>query len=99
MSTPTPVMWRLGRSLLEEESMGDVAAVALAARERDVGMAPGQPFLLRPDGAADTDVLRSEERRVGKEGRSWWSREDAKINKVERTHVHGAQSVNSGDHA
>jgi len=57
MSTPTPVMWRLGRSLLEEESMGDVAAVALAARERDVGMAPGQPFLLRPDGAADTDVL------------------------------------------
>lgn len=37
--------------------MDDVAARALAARERDVGMIPGQPFLLRPDGAADTDVL------------------------------------------
>jgi len=56
-------MWRLGRSLPE----GDVAArveverrtlaQSLLARERSLGLLPGQPFLLRPDGEPDVDVL------------------------------------------
>lgn len=37
--------------------MGDSGGAALVLRERSAGLAPGQPFLLRPDGAADADVL------------------------------------------
>jgi len=56
-------MWRLGRSLPEGDvaaqvKMGGVArAQSLAQRERSLGLLPGQPFLLRPDGAPDIDVL------------------------------------------
>lgn len=57
MSSPTPVMWRLGRSLPEGQGVGDSGGAALVLRERSAGLAPGQPFLLRPDGAADADVL------------------------------------------
>jgi len=37
--------------------VGDSGGAALVLRERSAGLAPGQPFLLRPDGAADADVL------------------------------------------
>lgn len=50
-------MWRLGRSLPEGQGVGDSGGAALVLRERSAGLAPGQPFLLRPDGAADADVL------------------------------------------
>ena len=57
MSSPTSVMWRLGRSLPEGQGVGDSSGAALVLRERSAGLGPGQPFLLRPDGAADADVL------------------------------------------
>ena len=46
-----------------------------------VGPAPGQPFFVAPNGLiagtvatnGPTNAMRSEERRVGKEGRSRWS--------------------------
>lgn len=50
-------MWRLGRSLPEGQRVEDSSGAALVLRERSAGLAPGQPFLLRPDGAADADVL------------------------------------------
>ncbi len=62
-SSPGPVMWRLGRSLPEGDvsarvEVGRVAlAQSLVARERSLGLLPGQPFLLRPDGEPDVDVL------------------------------------------
>lgn len=57
MSSPAPVMGRLGRSLLEGQRVGGAGAAELAVRERSAGLGPGQPFLLRPDGAPDVDVL------------------------------------------
>ena len=57
MSSPTPVMWRLGRSLLEGHGVGTSGMAELVVRERSAGLGPGQPFLLRPDGAPDVDVL------------------------------------------
>ena len=57
MSSTTPVMWRLGRSLLEGHGVGTSEAAELVVRERSAGLGPGQPFLLRPDGAPDVDVL------------------------------------------
>lgn len=63
MSRPAPVMWRLGRSLPEGDvaarvEVGRVAqAQSLAERERSLGLLPGLPFLLRPDGEPDVDVL------------------------------------------
>jgi len=61
-SCPAPVMWRLGRSLREERpdhlsSARPDLAESLASRERALGLLPGNPFLLRPDGAADPDVI------------------------------------------
>ena len=54
----TPVMWRLGRSLPTRRAAPTSAVEdSLAARERAVGLQPDQPFLLRPDGSADMDVL------------------------------------------
>lgn len=56
-------MWRLGRSLPEGrtatrvEAGRVVLAESLVMRERSLGLLPGQPFLLRPDGAPDVDVL------------------------------------------
>jgi len=56
-------MWRLGRSLHEGRTTGRaeagrvVRAGSLARREQSLGLLPSQPFLLRPDGAADVDVL------------------------------------------
>jgi len=56
-------MWRLGRSLPDGdgatfvEVRGVALAQSLAQRERSLGLLPSQPFLLRPDGAADADVL------------------------------------------
>lgn len=58
MMSPTPVMWRLGRSLPDKQRVeGGSIAAGLAHRERSAGLAPGQPFLLRPDGTPDIDVL------------------------------------------
>ncbi|QTE25464.1 site-specific integrase [Propioniciclava sp. MC1595] len=61
-STPAPVMWRLGRSLPDGDGTspvggGAVVGQSLAQRERSLGLLPGHPFLLRPDGVADADVL------------------------------------------
>lgn len=56
MLSPDPVMWRLGRSLPEARAVGSDTS-SLVRRERAVGLASGQPFVLRPDGAADVDVL------------------------------------------
>lgn len=62
-SSPAAVMWRLGRSLPERDATvpGGVGRVAVAEslvmRERSLGLLPGQPFLLRPDGTPDADVL------------------------------------------
>ena len=54
----TPVLWRLGRSLPTRRAAPTSAVEdSLAARERAVGLQPDQPFLLRPDGSADMDVL------------------------------------------
>lgn len=56
-------MWRLGRSLPEggvamRVEAGSVAlAQSLAAREQALGLLPSGPFLLRPDGTPDVDVL------------------------------------------
>lgn len=50
-------MWRLGRSLPEQHGADDLDTAQLVIRERSVGLIPGQPFLLRPDGAPDPDVL------------------------------------------
>ena len=55
-------MWRLGRSLPEERphhrsSARPDLAESLTSRERALGLLPGNPFLLRPDGAADPDVI------------------------------------------
>lgn len=52
-------MWRLGRSL-PERTVGTPKVVGEASvrkREVELGLRPGQPFLLAPDGAPDTDVL------------------------------------------
>lgn len=53
-------MWRLGRSLPERLGRGNTSLgeVDLIGRERALGLRDGQPFLLRPDGAADVDVLK-----------------------------------------
>lgn len=61
-SSPAPVMWRLGRSLPEEHprQLGSARvglAEELRVRERALGLLPGSPFLLRPDGAADAEVV------------------------------------------
>ena len=52
-------MWRLGRSLPSGVSVGSggLGEEAVRAREVSLGLSPGQPFLLRPDGEADVDVL------------------------------------------
>lgn len=52
-------MWRLGRSLPSGVSTGSggLGEEAVRAREVALGLSPGQPFLLRPDGEADVDVL------------------------------------------
>ena len=52
-------MWRLGRSLPSGVSTGSggLGEAAVRAREVSLGLSPGQPFLLRPDGEADVDVL------------------------------------------
>lgn len=50
-------MWRLGRSSPEALNVDGAPLIAMVNRERAVGLAPEQPFLLRPDGAADVDVL------------------------------------------
>lgn len=57
-----PLMWRLGRALPdgEAEAYGHAWSPqieGLADRERRVGLLPGLPFLLRPDGSVDADVL------------------------------------------
>ena len=61
MSSQAPVMWRLGRSLPEQRPHPTSARVGLAeslsSRERALGLLPGNPFLLRPDGEADPDVI------------------------------------------
>ena len=52
-------MWRLGRSL-PERSVGGPKVVgedSVRLREVALGLRPGQPFLLRPDGGPDLDVL------------------------------------------
>jgi hypothetical protein len=53
------VMWRLGRSLPERVGRGEASRgeAELIGRERALGLRPGQPFLLRPDGVPDVDVL------------------------------------------
>lgn len=56
--TATTLMWRLGRSLPERGGRPVRGLQAsLIDRERRLGLRPGQPFLLRPDGAADVEVL------------------------------------------
>jgi site-specific recombinase XerD len=52
-------MWRLGRSLPERVGRGEASRgeAELIGRERALGLRPGQPFLLRPDGVPDVDVL------------------------------------------
>ena len=52
-------MWRLGRSL-PERTVGAPKVVgeeSLRKREVALGLRPGQPFLLPPDGGPDLDVL------------------------------------------
>lgn len=52
-------MWRLGRSLPERPASGPkvVGEERIRDREAALGLRPGQPFLLQPDGSPDLDVL------------------------------------------
>ena len=55
------VEWRMCRVRADSPPSGALSLLGawgdLAARERDLGIAPGQVFLLRPDGQPDRDVL------------------------------------------
>ena len=58
-TTESSPMWRLGRSL-PERTVGAPKVVgeeSLRKREVALGLRPGQPFLLPPDGGPDLDVL------------------------------------------
>ena len=55
------VEWRMCRVRADSPPSGTLSLLGawedLIERERDLGIAPGQPFLLRPDGWPDRDVL------------------------------------------
>lgn len=55
--TATTGMWRLGHWQPESTRRGGEKEVAQWQRERALGLTAGLPFLLRPDGSPDIDVL------------------------------------------
>ena len=58
LPTDSSPMWRLGRSLPERATtLPLVGEASIREREAALGLRPGQPFLLQPDGSPDPDVL------------------------------------------
>ena len=58
LPTDSSPMWRLGRSLPERATtLPLVGEASVREREAALGLRPGQPFLLQPDGGPDSDVL------------------------------------------
>jgi len=58
LPTDSSPVWRLGRSLPERSpTLPLVGEASVREREAALGLRPGQPFLLQPDGSPDPDVL------------------------------------------